>query len=126
MNQITITAEDFTVDAGLLAGAFGLDQDMVQARMRAGEITSVCATGVGEDEGRFQLTFHYQTRALRLIVDASGAVLSKSMEIDGRRRKATAPGAAGTDWRLIPLQRQNSSSPQRGLGPRFTRGHESK
>lgn len=95
MTDITIAAGDFTVDAGLLAGAFALDQDMVQAKMRAGEITSLCATGVGEDAGRFQLTFHYQARALRLIVDESGAVLSKGMEINGRRRKAASMGVAG-------------------------------
>ncbi|WP_417492973.1 DUF6522 family protein [Maricaulis sp.] len=95
MSPVTITAGDFTVDAGLLAGAFGLDHDAVKARMRAGEITSACATGVGEDAGRFQLTFRYQARALRLIVDESGAVLSKAMEIDGRRRKPAVTGAAG-------------------------------
>ncbi|WP_339745885.1 DUF6522 family protein [uncultured Maricaulis sp.] len=95
MTEVTIAAGDFTVDASLLAGAFALDQDTVQARMRAGEITSACATGVGEDAGRFQLTFHYQTRALRLIVDESGAVLSKGMEVNGRRRRAAPMGAAG-------------------------------
>lgn len=93
MTHVTAMAGDFTVDADLLAAAFALDQDTVQAKMRAGEITSACATGVGEDEGRFQITFHCQTRALRLIVDESGAVLSKGMEINGRRRKS-APASA--------------------------------
>ena len=86
MTHVTVNAGEFTVDADLIAAAFALDQDSVQARMRAGEITSRCATGIGEDEGRFQLTFHYQARALRLIVDGSGTVLSKAMEVNGRRR----------------------------------------
>ncbi|WP_417489618.1 DUF6522 family protein [Maricaulis sp.] len=90
MTQVTVKAGEFTVDAGLVAAAFALDQAGMQAKMRAGEITSRCATGIGEDEGRFQLTFHYQTRALRLIVDGSGTVLSKAMEVNGRRRRAAA------------------------------------
>ncbi|WP_339737847.1 DUF6522 family protein [uncultured Maricaulis sp.] len=90
MSHVTVNAGEFTVDANLIAAAFALDQAGVQARMRAGEITSRCATGIGEDEGRFQLTFHYQTRALRLIVDASGRVLSKGMEVRGNRRRVGA------------------------------------
>ncbi len=86
MTHVTAMAGDFTVDADLLAAAFALDQDTVQAKMRAGEITSLCATGVGEDAGHYRLTFHYQTRALRLIVDESGAIVSKGLEIDQRRR----------------------------------------
>ena len=93
MSHVIINAGEFTVDADLIAAAFALDQGMVQAKMRAGEITSICATGIGEDEGRFQLTFHYQARALRLIIDASGAVLSKAMEINGNRRRVSV-GAA--------------------------------
>tara|TARA_R110000868_G_scaffold193059_4_gene437727 strand:- start:3368 stop:3625 length:258 start_codon:yes stop_codon:yes gene_type:complete len=81
MQPVTITAGDFTVDADILAAGFALDQDAVQAKMRAGEITSICATGIGEDAGRFQLTFRYQTRALRLTLDASGAVLATAMEV---------------------------------------------
>jgi len=95
MTQVTVNAGEFTVDADMLAAAFALDQNSVQAKMRAGEITGICATGIGEDDGRFQLTFHYQTRALRLIVDASGTVLSKAMEVNGRRRGASAGAAPG-------------------------------
>ncbi|SDM44049.1 DUF6522 family protein [Maricaulis salignorans] len=93
MTQVTLKAGEFTVDADLIAAAFALDQQAVQARMRAGEITSRCATGVGEDEGRFQLSFHYQSRALRLIVDGSGRILSKAMEVTGHRRRAAAASA---------------------------------
>ena len=93
MTPVTLKAGEFTVDADLIAAAFALDQQAVQAKMRAGEITSRCATGIGEDEGRFLHTFHYQARARRLIVDGNGAVLAKAMEIDGRRRAGS--GAAG-------------------------------
>lgn len=77
MTRVTVSAEGFTVDAALLASAFAIDQDTLRRRMRAGEITTKCETGVDEDEGRFRLTFRDQTRAMRLTVDASGAVLSK-------------------------------------------------
>lgn len=66
------------MDAALLATAFEIDQDTVRAKMRAGEITSLCEAGVDEDAGRFRLTFRHQARALRLILDANGAVVSKA------------------------------------------------
>jgi hypothetical protein len=38
-------AGDFVIGAALLAEAFGLSQDEIKARMRAGTITSRCETG---------------------------------------------------------------------------------
>ncbi|WP_417470196.1 DUF6522 family protein [Maricaulis sp.] len=96
MSPVTITAGDFTVDADLLAAAFGLDQAAVKAKMQAGEITSLCEAGMDTDAGRFRLSFRHQTRVLKLILDTDGAVLSKSMEITGRPKRPYMLGSP--DW----------------------------
>lgn len=71
-------AGDFVIDAAVLAAAFGLSQDRIRARMRDGRITSRCEKGLGEDAGRWRLTFHHGDRACRLIVDDRGTVLKQA------------------------------------------------
>lgn len=78
MSDVAITAEGFVVDAEVIAAAFGLDPATVPERLRRGEITSRSETGVDEDAGRWRLTFFSGGRALRLIVDAEGTILSRS------------------------------------------------
>lgn len=78
MNEVTISAEGFTVDAGILAAAFRLDPAGIPERLRTGEITSQCETGIAEDAGRWRLTFYHGGKALRLIVDREGAILSRA------------------------------------------------
>ncbi|ABG31317.1 hypothetical protein CEP88_18290 [Roseobacter denitrificans] len=78
MKQVEINESGFVVDATLLAEAFALEPGDVQGLMRKGEITSLSETGVGEDAGRARLTFHYGDRALRLVVDQTGAILKRT------------------------------------------------
>lgn len=78
MGTITRNGDDFEVDAALLADAFGLTEDEVRQQMRDGRITSRCEAGEGEDSGRWRLTFHHDTRAVRLIVDEAGQILTSS------------------------------------------------
>jgi hypothetical protein len=78
MTAVERMAGDFVIDATLLAEAFGLPQDEIKARMRAGTITSRCETGVDSDDGRWRLTFHCGDRACRFIVDEAGNVLTKA------------------------------------------------
>jgi hypothetical protein len=89
---------DFVVDAALLADAFGLSEGEIKARMRDGAITSRCETGVGEDAGRWRLTFHHGDRACRFIVDESGKVLKRvSFPIKaGPHDPASGQGETGT------------------------------
>ncbi|MDO5528822.1 MAG: DUF6522 family protein [Paracoccus sp. (in: a-proteobacteria)] len=77
--------DDFQVDAELLSGAFGLSQAEIKARMRDGRITSRCETGEGEDAGRWRLTFQHEGRALRLVVDGTGAIISRASFPAARR-----------------------------------------
>lgn len=78
MTTVTITAAGFEVDVALIASAFSLDPATLQARMRAGEVTSLCEAGVDADLGKFRLTFRHAGRALRLTVDMQGRVLTRS------------------------------------------------
>ena len=78
MTAVTITTDGIEVDASVIAAAFDIDAATLQARMRAGEVTSVCEAGVDADLGRFRLTFRHAGRALRLTVDADGEVLTRA------------------------------------------------
>lgn len=78
MTQIAINQDGFVVDASVIAAAFSLAPQDIQPLMRNGEITSKCETGVGEDEGRSRLTFHYCDHALRLVVDQAGNILKQT------------------------------------------------
>lgn len=72
-----------------MAEAFGIDDGDVQQRMQAGAITSRCEQGMGADEGRWRLTFHYEGRALCLTVDAGGRILSRTRFDAPRRNPAS-------------------------------------
>jgi Family of unknown function (DUF6522) len=46
--------------------------------MREGKITVLCERGVNEDAGRYRLTFFYENRRFRLIVDEEGNAIRGS------------------------------------------------
>ena len=78
MTRVERTEAGFVVDADLLAAAFHLPAASVRALMRDGRITSRCEAGVGEDEGRWRLTFYHGERVCRLTVDADGTLLGRA------------------------------------------------
>lgn len=78
MSKVSISAEGFVVDAELLGEAFGVLPETIPVEMRNGDITSRCEAGVDADEGKWRLTFYRAGRALRLVVNAQGAVLGRS------------------------------------------------
>jgi hypothetical protein len=47
------------------------------AEMRRGIVYSMSERGIGEDEGRFRLTFRYRDRVFRLIVTTTGKIVSE-------------------------------------------------
>lgn len=84
MTGVERDGDSFVVDAAILADEFGLSEDDVRQGMRNGAITSRCETGVDEDAGRWRLTFHHGDRALRLVVDEAGEVITRSRFATGR------------------------------------------
>lgn len=64
------------VDAELVARSLGLEVSDFRTLMRAGKIRTLSERGVGQDEGRFRLSFYYRERRLRLVTDAAGEVIA--------------------------------------------------
>jgi Family of unknown function (DUF6522) len=60
------------------AAVIGRGPSLVQPQMREGKITVVCARGVCQDAGRYRLTFFYENRRFRLIVDEKGNAIQRS------------------------------------------------
>lgn len=78
MNDVSFVSNGFEVDAGIVGRAFGMTPTSVMSKMRSGEITSRCETGIDADAGRWRMTFYFGGRALRLVVDQHGAILSRA------------------------------------------------
>ncbi|UXX83097.1 DUF6522 family protein [Roseovarius pelagicus] len=78
MSKVSVTADGFVVDAELLGAAFSVPPETIPTEMRDGNITSRCEIGVDADAGTSRLTFFRDGRALRLVVNLDGAVLSQS------------------------------------------------
>ena len=77
--MIRIDDSGIEIDAGIIAEGLGLDPAVLREHMREGRITSRCERGIGEDDGRWRLTFFSSTRRLRLVVDAAGRIEQRSM-----------------------------------------------
>lgn len=78
MNQISFEDGEFDIDADIIAAGLGIDEAALRAGMRDGSITSLCEKGIGDDAGRFRLTFFSRSRRFRLLVDATGSILQRS------------------------------------------------
>lgn len=73
----TVAQQSIEVEAAAIASGLGIDAGQVPALMRRGEITSVCETGIGEDEGRRRLTFFFRNTRLSLVIDEAGRLLAR-------------------------------------------------
>jgi hypothetical protein len=96
MSTIERKGSDFIVPADLLASAFGLSEAAVRQGMRMNRITSQSETGVGEDDGRWRLTFFYQDRAVRFVVNGHGQVLKRAGFPVRRRTAQGTPATTGS------------------------------
>ena len=79
MIEIEDSGQAFTVPAETIAEGLNLDAADVQAMLKAGIIATSCEAGVDEDFGTFRLTFSTRHRRLRLIIDALGDVVARSV-----------------------------------------------
>lgn len=78
MSSIEFQDGALSVDAALIGEGLAIDPAQVQPLMRAGHLTSLCEQGIGEDAGRFRLTFFHRRQCLRLVVDADGKIVKRS------------------------------------------------
>jgi hypothetical protein len=77
--SINISNGDFVVAAELIAELLHIDPVDVAMLMRAGEITCFCERGVDAHQGEHRLNFLYKNLRARVRLDASGAILSRSI-----------------------------------------------
>lgn len=77
---IPVEFEDggINVDAAIVAEGLSISPALLMERMRDGRITSRCEKGVGEDSGRFRLSFFSAHCRFSLIVDESGKIVRRS------------------------------------------------
>jgi hypothetical protein len=95
MKLLVFANGDVQVDAAIVAEGLGIDIPHLQAHMRTGKITSLTETGIGEDNGRYRLTFFSEHRRFRLVADQSGSIIQRSTLDYGKQplpRSAHKPG----------------------------------
>lgn len=84
------------IDASIVADGLAIAPAALLQALREGSITSRCEQGVDADAGRYRLTFFSSRRRFRLVVNAQGAIVSRSSLNFGDRplpRAARRPGA---------------------------------
>ena len=83
--SVELRPSEIQIDAGVIAGPLGVNPSAVCELMRSGDLTSLCERGVGEDQGRFRLTFFYRGKRLRVTVDQQGRIIGRSSIDFGER-----------------------------------------
>ena len=78
------------IDAAVIGQGLNVEPSLVQILMREGKITALCERGVDEDAGRYRLTFFYQHRRFRLVVDEEGNAVQRSTVDFGDRPLPTS------------------------------------
>lgn len=77
--HVELNNGEFCIEARLLGDLFKVEPAAIPALMRGGVLTGVCERGVGEDDGKYRLSFFYGSRRVQLNVDAAGTVLRRSV-----------------------------------------------
>jgi Family of unknown function (DUF6522) len=67
-----------TIDAAVIGRGLNVEPFLVPVRMREGRITVLCERGYDEDAGRHRLTFFYENRRFRLVIDEEGNAIQRS------------------------------------------------
>jgi hypothetical protein len=67
-----------SIDAAVIGRGLNVEPSLVPVRMREGKITVLCERGFDEDAGRYRLTFFYENRRFRLVIDEAGNFLQRS------------------------------------------------
>jgi hypothetical protein len=79
MNAVEFEEGAIRIDAAIIAEGLGIEPSRVHHLMRKGKITSLCERGIDQDAGRHRLTFFHRKRRLRLVTDAAGSIIERSI-----------------------------------------------
>ena len=69
------------IEASVIGGGLGIEPSQVQAQLQDGKISTLCERGIGEDHGRYRVTFYYGKRRLRILIDESGNLIEESSRL---------------------------------------------
>jgi len=79
MKPVEFRDGDLEIDASVIAEGLGIALPVLRQQMQAGKITSLSERGVDADLGRHRLTFFWEHRRFRVVVDDdSGAIIQRS------------------------------------------------
>lgn len=78
MTTIEFEEGALRIDATIIGQCLGIKAADVQSLMREGKITSLSERGIGDDAGRYRITFFYGNARFRLILDDAGNVVQQS------------------------------------------------
>ena len=78
MSEVQVEDHAIVVDAEVIAQALGIDPNLMQPLLRQGKITTLSERGIDDDAGTHRLTFFYDRRRARLIVNEHGQILRRS------------------------------------------------
>jgi Family of unknown function (DUF6522) len=79
MIDIEDNGASFTIPAEVIAAALKCDAATIPELVRTGAITMACERGTDEDAGTWRLTISDSHVRLRLIVDALGTIINRSV-----------------------------------------------
>ena len=68
-DAITLSEDDFVVDAKLVAEKLGLSPEVFWQEMKRGIVYGVVERGEGDDAGRARLTFRYRARCWSMTLE---------------------------------------------------------
>ncbi|WMT72338.1 DUF6522 family protein [Bradyrhizobium sp. Ash2021] len=78
MKPVEFRDGDLEIDASVIAEGLGIALPVLRQQMQAGKITSLSERGVDADLGRHRMTFFWEHRRFRVVVDDSGTILQRS------------------------------------------------
>jgi len=79
-----------SIDAAIIGRGLNVEPSLVPVRMCEGKITVLCERGFDEDAGCYRLTFLYENRRFRLVVDEAGNAVQRSTVDFGDRPLPTS------------------------------------
>ena len=82
MNAVEFEHGAVRIDADIIAAGLAIEPALILPLLREGKITSLCERGIRRDAGRMRLTFFHGNRRLRLVADAAGNIIERSVTDD--------------------------------------------
>jgi hypothetical protein len=70
-------ATTIEIDASVIGAGLGIQPSQVQAKLQKGKISTLCERGIGEDQGRYRVTFYCGKRRFRILIDEVGNVIEE-------------------------------------------------